>query len=428
MASRLYLDTARLGLMRAGVQRFYQDFVRFSGEEGCTLYWEDFLRFGWNSWPDSLKKQYPHLSSWNGVSECKASLRRLVGAASNTPVILANRSSQLMKLAANLLFAFSRHVLVTDLAWPPYLDALTRERQRTRKQLTIARIRRTAFNPHNGNAELVETLANTFARSNCDGLFLPAVDHLGIRLPVNDIIRAIRERSALRFVVVDGAQAVAHTPLRLKECSCDFFLAGCHKWLGAYYPLGIGFFGNPRSAKRILQTISTLTKRQVLEDPLLRFTEELENGNSRRFGETVNVAPMLTAQAAATDLAGCCLADSLQSRIANVERLASRLHCSNWKTHLPDTSRRTGILMIQSRDNPDWSPDKLRWHLHTRGIPASTYPGGWIRLSMPEAPLSPDTLDALCRTLHAVSRTKRSPQPFIHADNEPMTPLPNVQS
>ena len=46
MPARLYLDTARLGRMSPRAQRAQIDFVRLAGEEGCTLYWERFLRDG----------------------------------------------------------------------------------------------------------------------------------------------------------------------------------------------------------------------------------------------------------------------------------------------------------------------------------------------------------------------------------------------
>ena len=46
MPVRLYLDTARLGRMSRRAQRAQIDFVRLAGEEGCSLYWDRFLRGG----------------------------------------------------------------------------------------------------------------------------------------------------------------------------------------------------------------------------------------------------------------------------------------------------------------------------------------------------------------------------------------------
>ena len=43
MPTRLYLDTARLGLMSRSAQQIHIDFVRFVGEEGASLYFDQFL-------------------------------------------------------------------------------------------------------------------------------------------------------------------------------------------------------------------------------------------------------------------------------------------------------------------------------------------------------------------------------------------------
>ena len=184
MAHRLYLDTARLGLMRRGAQRLYGDFVRFAGEEGCSLYWEDFLRNGWKNWPNQLKRRYAHLDSWNGVAGLKESVRRLVGCRPESDVLLANRSALLMKLAARLMFRRCRNVLAPDLAWTGYEKWLRRERRRTDKRITLLPLRRGLLKDQMNATELVNLFREAFVRFGCDGLFLPAVDHWGIRLPV----------------------------------------------------------------------------------------------------------------------------------------------------------------------------------------------------------------------------------------------------
>ena len=54
MASTLYLDTARLGRMCPEAQAADHDFARLAGEEGCSLYFEQFLRWGYMALPQSL--------------------------------------------------------------------------------------------------------------------------------------------------------------------------------------------------------------------------------------------------------------------------------------------------------------------------------------------------------------------------------------
>jgi len=398
---RLYLDTARLGLMRPGAQRLYQDFVRFAGEEGCTLYWEDFLRFGGTNWPAPLKSRYPALTTWQGMSHLKESLKCLVGACPDSEVLLANRSAELMKLTARLLFGICRNVMVTDLSWPAYLTTFKNFTHRSTNILTAVQLRGRLLTEQTSSERLVEYLAGRFVRSNCDGLFLPAVDHSGIRLPIGDIVRTIRNRTELRFVVVDGAQALAHVPLSLNEIDCDFFIAGCHKWLGAFHPLGLGFFGHPRSSDDIRKFIRNVVRHRIVDDPLLCFTEELENGATSRFGETVNVSPMLTAQGAINDCDPDGISTTLSRRITNADRLLARISGLAWRPRLPVDELRSGILLLQATDQRNaLPPANLRRSLHEQGIAATTYKGGLLRLSMPHDSWSGDDLDCLSHGLN----------------------------
>jgi cysteine desulfurase/selenocysteine lyase len=58
---------------------------------------------------------------------------------------------------------------------------------------------------------------------------------LGTVLPVRDIVKLARARGAV--VLIDGAQAVPHQQVDLKEINCDFYAFSAHKMYG---PTGIG--------------------------------------------------------------------------------------------------------------------------------------------------------------------------------------------
>ena len=93
MPVRLYLDTARLGRMSRRAQRAQIDFVRLAGEEGCTLYWDRFLRDGFDAWPRRMRRRYPGLSDWQGIQHLKASLAELTGVADPSRVRAGARLS-----------------------------------------------------------------------------------------------------------------------------------------------------------------------------------------------------------------------------------------------------------------------------------------------------------------------------------------------
>jgi cysteine desulfurase/selenocysteine lyase len=67
---------------------------------------------------------------------------------------------------------------------------------------------------------------------------------LGTVNPVREIADLAHARGAV--VVVDGAQAVPHLPVDVRQLACDFYAASAHKMYG---PTGVGFlYGRPRLA------------------------------------------------------------------------------------------------------------------------------------------------------------------------------------
>ncbi len=386
MRSTLYLDTARLGLMSIGAQRTQLDFVRLAGEEAGTLYFERFLKRGFDAWPEFLRKRYPALHRWRGVSYLKRGLKRLVDAAPDSQVLLANRSAELMRLAGSLLFGRCRNVLTTDLSWPNYERILRREARRTDCRVTRVPLRRLLLRERIDYREVADLLADAFVRHECDGLFLPAVNNLGVRLPLAEIVGAIRQRDELRFTVVDGAQAIAHLPPSLVGNCGDFFLAGCHKWLRAYHPLGLAFYGEPRSRASIEATLQVSLAKRRIDDPLLQMTRELEGGTLSRYGETVNLLPLFTCQGAVDDVFrnGANRFTPLQQRTVNAHRFFDLARGAGWKPVRPDDSLQTGICLLRARDKRRrLSPEQLRQNFHASGLAVTAYRHGLVRFSMP---------------------------------------------
>ena len=258
MDHTLYLDTARLGRMSTLACNASIDLARFATEHSCTLYFSQLLRDGFSSWPSALQEQYLGLSNWEGVFPFKDNLRRLAEANRNTEVLLTSRGASLMKFAARLLTGPCRNVFVTDTCWPAYKQILRRELYGTCTTFSEVLIRHRVLRESISPSTLVEFLAGEFVRNKCDGLFVPLVDNLGVRLPVEALVKRIRQQAELRFVVVDGAQAIGHVPLRLQANYCDFLLSGSHKWLRAFHTMGIGFLWQPEQSRLYRRVPATL--------------------------------------------------------------------------------------------------------------------------------------------------------------------------
>jgi len=400
MTRQLYLDTARLGLMTATAQRAHTDFARLAGEEGASAAFDRFLRHGFGPGRSDLAERFPGLADWKGVGALKAKLRKLAGSRPELPVLLANRSTQLMRLAARLLCLPCRSVLVTDVGWPPYQQILAAECRRAGRDLVVVPLLGPGLEGRLSAHEVTEVIRNAVAKHRCDGLFLPAVGHLGLRLPIDHIVRAAEGVREMRFVVIDGSQDFCHVGgVCLADEGVDLFLSGSHKWLGSGYPLGLAFYGRRRSRSFIETILGRLLEDGVVDDPLLRFSADRAGDATIPVSETVDVAPLFSCQGAAGDaLAGAISpAGHLPRRLENLTAAAEVVAGTGWRAILPDASLRSGILLLESeRDGlREASADSLRYAFHDRGVSLTAYEGGRVRVSMPPRPWSATELKVL---------------------------------
>lgn len=384
MCTELYLDTARLGRMNLRAHRTHEDFLRLCHNEGGSAHVEDLLRLGIGAWPDSLRRRYPALSDWEGVDGLKQSLRVLTGTGQETEVLLAQRSSELMRLAARALFRRCKRVLHTDLEWPCYLRILLAEGKRIGREAVCLPVRAGIFGDRLSAEELVTLVANYYRRQECDGLFLSAVSYEGIRFPIGDLIELLSLSRAPRFVAIDGAQTLGHAPLDLS--SCDLYLAGGHKWLRAGLPLGIAF--GPRSNSRnLLRMLSEeMITGMEIDDPLINLTRQIEQDALEPFGETVNLAPLLTTAAATAAAIGDPDTPErrLEARLGNGRALAAAAEGTGWHPLHIDASLRSGIMLLEagSDDVQGAPPGRLRSRFQSRGLALTAYPSGVIRTSL----------------------------------------------
>jgi hypothetical protein len=362
--------------------RAHDDFSRLAVNEAGSPFFDHFLRCGAADWPASVVANYPGLAGWRGISRLKEQLRRLTNTRPDTPLLLANRTAQLMKLAACLLFKPCRNVLVTDLGWPVYHAVLQEEARRTGRKLTDAAIRNGVLRNRWGEDEVIHTIQESFRKGGCDGVFLSAVSHLGVRLPVARILCALEAAGPLRFVVVDGAQELNHIPTDLSHESCDLYLAGTHKWLGGFHPMGIGFYGRRQSRGMIDTGLARLRELRVIDDPLLRFSTQIETGRVDSTTETVSLMPLFSCHGAVSDAVRSCRF----IRNTGIPLVSSLAMQSGWSPLLPQPELQTSILLLQSTcaEVRRRSPAFIRDHFGRQGLAITSYPEGLIRLSLPD--------------------------------------------
>ena len=394
MRPLLYLDTARLGQTLPAARDAQIDFVRLTAEEPSTLYFEEFLQHGYNAWPNHYQSHFPALKTWAGVRTLKQSLGQLAGGPDHWNVLLASRSLSLVQLAARSMFQTCRHVLTTDLSWPTYQDAVSRQALAAGAQITTAPLRDAIFRERWTVADVASFLARLCAENGCDGLFLPAVDHLGVRIPVRAIVEQIRNTSHLQFVLVDAAQAFCQVPIDDSLSVADFVVTGCHKWMRAGQPMGVGFFGRNGTQQIIRETLEESCGDGSDLDPLLIFTEQLDGGQLNGHSETVNLAPLFSASAAAVGQLGrrnqfsTNVIDSFMSDSPVGFRILDLpAELRHWIPIQPHETMRSRITLFANQEafrSPNWAEEARReWLNHDCVVTA--YDNGWVRVSPPQA-------------------------------------------
>ena len=109
---RLYLDTARLGLMTPSAQSAIWDFTRFSGEVGSILYGERLLIDGFSSWPDSFRNSYLGLQHWPGLGPFHSGVKNRFGLKCSVECVVASRTRSLARFAIGALSRKDRKSVV----------------------------------------------------------------------------------------------------------------------------------------------------------------------------------------------------------------------------------------------------------------------------------------------------------------------------
>lgn len=369
------------------------------------MYCERFFRDGSRAWRDAQQRKYPGFDSWEGVESFKTLLADRFSIASAQDVFLANRSAQLVRIAARLMFRTCRNVLTCDLNWPRWQSIVVNEAARSGQRITVTPLCDAIFNDHLSADDVSERLKSEFVDKACDGVFLPAVNNLGIQLPLPRLLDELKATRKLRFVLVDAAQSFCHVPAPSPTSLADVTIAGCHKWVRGSLPLGIAVCGRPLVAEQIRTILKSPLSSSDLDDPLLRFSQQICNHSVDHFSETVNVTPLFSANAAiqspgtTTSALRQKHAQQLANR-ASIERCASH---TSWSVMKTDASLQSGIVLMRSSNLRNTDPDALRMRFHQHGVALSAYSNGRIRISAPTEVTSEESLNTLATAFASVA-------------------------
>jgi selenocysteine lyase/cysteine desulfurase len=305
------------------------------------------------------------------------------------PAYFFSQSSALIRFVADCLFANARRVLITDLAWPPYVDVLRRVAKKRDAQLIEIPLRGLVRNELSTKSDVLEFIMLALQRNACDGMFLSDITYEGTRLPVVELLTACQRLVQRPFAIIDGAQAFRQRPLSLNKLNCDLYLAGSQKWLGAYHPLRMVFVASDVNQRTIETTATNLSKHSNA-DALFRFTRSLERADFASFGETVNLSALVVAAGALrqAEREAATLHHPWEVLRTNAQSLSSWVEGHGWHVRQHVSLGSGIVLLTSSRKCGNRSSRALKQQLGLEGIIASAFPDGNLRLSMPRFDLS----------------------------------------
>ena len=402
--SLLYVDTARLGQACRSALQAQLDFSRLSADDPA-MYGADFLRDGTRAWPDTQLRRYPGFQSWKGIESFKALLAGHFASQSPRDVFLANRSIPLVRAAARLMFRNCRNVLTSDLNWPHWQAIVAKEATRSGQRTFVVPLRDAVLRQQSSAEEVTTRLASAFLSNRCDGIFLPAVNNLGIRLPLAHLLSALKFAGRLRFVLIDASQSFCHVPEPTSAEFADITVTGSHKWLCGWLPLGIAVCGGPVIAEQLRAMLKSAGSFD-LDDPLLRFSQQVCLHSVDNFGETVNVAPLFSANAAIrnqhTHTGG--MGEQVRQQALNRTAIERASAGSSWSVVQTDVPLRSGIMLMQSSSPviQRMDPETLRTRFREQGVALTAYSRGLIRISVPTETLSNQSIDVLAQAFRCI--------------------------
>jgi isopenicillin-N epimerase len=166
------------------------------------------------------------------VDAIRTQLAATFGCSAEELAITRNASEALHTVQCGLDLRAGDEVVTTDHDYSRMLWAWD---QRVRRDGIV--LKRIQFPVPTSAGDLMERFEQTITPRTRVMHFCHMTNITGQLFPVRELSRLARQRKIL--TIVDGAQAVGHFPLTLRDLECDFYGTSLHKWLMA--PHGTGF-------------------------------------------------------------------------------------------------------------------------------------------------------------------------------------------
>jgi isopenicillin-N epimerase len=173
------------------------------------------------------------IAGYQPQTEIRAKAARLINADIKEVGLTENATVAMSLLAAGLDLAPGDEVLTSDQEHGGGQGPWQLKAKRAKTKFRTIAVPKPAHSP----GEVIDLFRKALAPETRVLMLSHIITGSGAVLPVREICAEARARGI--FTIVDGAQAVGHIPVDVREIGCDAYVGCFHKWILA--PAGTGF-------------------------------------------------------------------------------------------------------------------------------------------------------------------------------------------
>lgn len=205
------------------------------------------------------------MSGYFPYVEIREKIAKLVGADLKEIALTENVTMAMSYVAMGLHLEKGDEVLTSDQEHPGGKSSWQTRQKRDGILYREIPLPKPAHNPK----EIIDLVVREFTKKTKVLMLSHVITGAGTILPVKEICAEARSRGI--FTVLDGAQALGHVPLNLRDIGCDAYVGCFHKWILA--PAGNGFLFLRKEVAPTITTTIASSQWDNHEDEGFRFTQ-----------------------------------------------------------------------------------------------------------------------------------------------------------
>jgi selenocysteine lyase/cysteine desulfurase len=231
-----YLDTGTLGLISdrvADAEASWKEYVRERGRASPSVLEciENGAQAAFGDGPGGAAQ------SWIGVNRLSERLADLMHVGDSQMYFTANTTDGMARASASLKWAPGERLLITDAEFNT-VHANARDAASEHPiSIDVAEVQH-LFNEKDFEPRWIDAIVSKVVAKTRLVVVGEILWHLGLELPIRELVQRCKEKNPNVLVMVDGAQTLGQLEVNVQDLGCDMYAAAGHSWLCA--PSGCG--------------------------------------------------------------------------------------------------------------------------------------------------------------------------------------------